>query len=175
MKPIYPQPDLNPGIISGAVDLFFEKSGKNLKLINENPNAWSLDPNTSNVLTKLESNVVGILKPTYEEGKTYQWSWGPVYVDIVDARLIRLDQLTEEDAQRTGLEKTEKGYRHYCPKKLYPAEVLKNLKSGFPYMADARGSFFTRWIDKYDVLDVPLNPWIWRYELKFNINKSFNK
>lgn len=175
MNPIYKQPDLNPQVISGAVDLFFEKSGRYLKALNDDPNAWQLDPTTTNVLTRSDTDMICVMRPPYEEGKTYQWSWGPMYIDILDARLIRLDQVTEEDAQRTGLEKTENGYRHYCPKKLFPAEVLKTQQPGHPYMTDARGSFFTKWIDKYGVLDVPLNPWIWRYEIRFNINKSFNK
>ena len=41
-------------------------------------------------------------------------------------------------------------------------------------MKDAKGSFFTQWVDKYGILDVALNPWMWRYEFRLNINKSFN-
>jgi len=175
-KPIYPQPDLNPKVISGDVDVFFDKKGKGMLMVNSDPSIWELSLETTNVLQchgiETMAAAIAILKPAYKVGETYKWSYGPMYIDILDAKLIRLENVTEEDAQRTVLEKTENGYRHYCPKKLFPAEVLKKQQSGHPFMKDARGSFFTQWVDKYGVLDVPINPWIWRYEFRFNINKS---
>lgn len=173
-KPIYPQADLNAKVISGDVDLFFEKSGKALAMINSDPNNWELDTNTTNVLSGIanegETTPVAIMQPRFIIGETYMWS-DNLYIDIVDAKLIRLANVTEQDAISSGVEKINgNGYKHYCPQKLFPPAVLKKQLPGHPYMQNAQASFFTRWVDKYGVLDVALNPWIWRYEFKFNIN-----
>ncbi len=173
-KPIYPQADLNAKVISGDVDLFFEKSGKALAMINSDPNIWWLAPQTTNVLqcsgTEMHIAQVTEMQPRFIIGETYMWS-DNLYIDIVDAKLIRLANVTEQDAISSGVEKINgNGYKHYCPQKLFPPAVLKKQLPGHPYMQNAQASFFTRWVDKYGVLDVALNPWIWRYEFKFNIN-----
>lgn len=174
-KYIEQQPENMSAIIEGNVDLFFEKSGTNMAFVNTNPNNWSLFPDLKTALVNAENNEnVVTLSPKYKVGGIYQYS-NEIWIDVLDVKLIRLEDITEADALRTGLTKTEKGFKHYCPRKLFPKSVLSKQDPGFPYMADARSSYFTKWVDRYGVLDVSFNPWIWRYKFKLNINHSFNK
>lgn len=170
---IDPNPDDLKGIIAGHVDIFFEKSGKKLEFVNVSPKQWQLLPDSENTLCKTEDASVRInILPKYKPGETYQLT-EKVWIDIIEARLIRLEDVTEEDAIQAGVIKTEKGYKHYCPEKLFPKKVLNLQEPGFPYMENARSSYFTKWIKKYGVLDVSFNPWIWRYKFKVNITITF--
>lgn len=166
--------DVNPDnidkIISGDVDLFFEKSGNNIGIVNQDPKVWTLFPDLKNAL-QWENSIL-IIYPKYFEGNTYQFS-DKIWIDIVEATLIRLEDISEQDAIRAGVIKTESGYKHYCPKKLFPKKVLDMQEPGHPYMADARASYFTKWIDKYGILDVSFNPWIWKFKFKVNIPLTF--
>lgn len=158
-------------VVDGSIDLFYDKS--DLNQINVNPNNWNLYPDIKNALVNIEDNKNMIIaSPKFKVGNTYQYS-EKIWIEIIDARLLRLEEMNESDALRTGITKTEKGYKHYCPKKLFPAKILSKQEPGFPYMQDARTSFFTKWIDKHGLLDVSINPWIWRYEFKININRTF--
>lgn len=169
-KFIDPNPDYVEKIISGDFDLFFEKSGNNIEIVNQDPRAWSLSSDLKNALQSGSSTL--IISPKYFEGNTYQFS-EKIWIDIVEATLIRLEDISEQDAIRAGVIKTEAGYKHYCPKKLFPKKVLDMQEPGHPYMADARASYFTKWIDKYGVLDVSFNPWIWKFKFKVNIQLTF--
>lgn len=176
MKPIKFLPEISTLVETGEIMLFFDKSGKGMREINDDPNAWNLDMNTTNVLqrvaTEQDPAKVAIMQPPYKVGEIYPWHPGDMEIKIINSQLIRLDNITEEDAQRTGLAKTKLGYKHYCPETMFPPSVLKKQEEGFPYMKDARGSLFTLWVKKYGVLEIPLNPWIWRYEFKFCIAKD---
>lgn len=164
-------PDNLKKIISGSVDLFFEKSGQNIKSVNEQPNEWEVFTELKNsLINKNQNDKVLMLSPNYHIGKEYQFC-ANVWVYIVDAKLIRLEDVTEEDAIKSGIIKTDKGYKHYCPKKLFPKKILDKQEAGFPYMENARSSFFTKWIYKYGILDVSFNPWIWRYQFKVKTSK----
>ncbi len=169
-KPIYPQPDLNPKVISGEVTVFFDKRGLHMRLLNSDPNNFVLDEDNANILHRTDINLQVEVKPAYNIGEIYKWSLGPIYVEIVSAKLLRLENVTEENALRSGIKKTDEGYKHYCPRKLFPNSIIKGQKPGYPYMDNARSSFFTQWIDKYGILEVPMNPWIWIYEFKLSKN-----
>ena len=173
IKYIEPRPENLTAILEGNVDLFFDKSGSNIGFVNVNPNNWLLFADAKNALVNAENNEnVVVLSPQYKLGGIYQYS-DKIWIDVLEATLIRLEDITEADALRTGVTRTEKGFKHYCPKKLFPKSVLSKQEPGFPYMADARASYFTKWVDRYGVLDVSYNPWIWRYQFKVNINHSF--
>lgn len=172
-KYIESSPENLTAIIEGNIDLFFDKSGANIGFVNTNPNNWTLFPDVKNALVNAEDNEnVVVLSPKYKVGGIYQYS-DKIWIDILDATLCRLEDITEDDALRTGLTKTEKGFKHYCPKKLFPKKLLNKQEPGFPYMENARSSYFTKWVDRYGVLDVSFNPWIWKYKFKININHSF--
>ena len=172
-KLINAKPDNVDKIISGDVDMFFEKSGTKINIPNQEPNAWSIFPDVKNALiSKKNNNAIVVLSPSNHVGKTYQLS-DKIWIDIIEANLIRLEDITEDDAIRAGVIRTEKGYKHYCPSKLFPKKLLDTQEPGFPYMADARASYFTKWIDRYGILDVSFNPWIWKFKFKVNISQTF--
>lgn len=154
-------------IQSGEIDIFFDKSGRTLNIRNsESPNLWQLSPTEKNTLELIEDTHFRVTpKPKYKIGETYQYS-GKILIQILDATLIRLEGITNDDALRCGVQHTEKGFKHYCPEKFFPKSILKTQEPGFPYMQDARASYFTKWVKHYGILDVSNNPWIWKYKFK---------
>lgn len=174
-KLIEPIPDNIPGLFSGDVDIFFEKSGKGIREVNYNPNLFEKDQDAPFSLRHVENGRKVEVLPTYEPGSTYLFSQSGIWVDIQSCTLMRLSEIANEYAVRTGVIQTEKGYKHYCPQKMFPAKLLKQQEPGFPFMTDARASYFTKWVDKYGHLDVSRDPWIWMYEFRVNLEKSVVK
>ena len=154
--------------------LEFDKYGAKLRDVNRNPENWTLiDPMQSKkgtlsfMLQNIDNlEVFAIIKPRLAVGERIRDEQGN-YFELVDIQLIKLEDITEEDAKHAGVEEIEGlGWKHYCPKKLFPPEVLKDQEPGFPYMDNARASFHTLWVKKYGLIDATSNPWIFRYELK---------
>ena len=171
LKPIDPQMNRSK-VLSGEIDLFYEKSGTKISKANKTADIWQQSSLDNNKLFDPNSSDELNLAPAYAIGQSVILM-DKLWVTISKAKLIRLEDVTEEDAIRSGVERTDLGWKHYCPEKMFPTKVLKMQEPGHPYMTDARASYFTKWVNKYGHLDVVLNPWIWKYEFTVDLEKTF--
>lgn len=155
--------------------LEFEKYGGVMRKINELPQLWTATDRIPTKEGKLAFGLqnidnleeIEVLLPRLKVGDMVRIETG-LYNEVMDVQLVRLSDITNEEAERAGVEQIADGqWRHYCPEKMFPKDVLKQQEEGFPYMADARASYYTKWVKRYNVLDVASNPWVWRIEYKY--------
>lgn len=81
-----------------------------------------------------------------------------ITLEITGIKVERLQDISEEDAKREGVEKTEFGYKNYD--KSYP--VAEFMGGGSP----ARRSFMTLWESINGTGSWNANPWVWVIEFK---------
>jgi len=155
-----------PKFEDGVTDLLFDKI--NLNAINTMPGNWELNEAGTRLIHKNEKDRQIVLSSicNHKVGETVVWTTG-TQVQISDIKLIRLSDMTEEIALRSGVEKvSETEWKHYCPEKFYPKSVLNKQLEGYPRYNTAVGSFHSLWCKKHDMMDIYAAPWIWLYTCK---------
>jgi len=145
---------------SGKVDMLFDNVG--LENINRLPNAWTYQPQIRLITSKGQSFDPMTLCKHQVGGLIRSLEFG--HVVISEINLIRLEEVTEELALRSGVEEISKGmWKHYAPEMFFPKAMLKKISGSLGY-STAKGSFFSRWCkEQNDMMDIYSNPWIWQY------------
>ncbi len=155
-----------PKFKEGVTDLMFNKVG--LTMVNKAPDFWELNEAGTRLINKKDANQQIILQSiqTHKVGESALWGEG-CNVLIAEVQLMRLADMTDELAIRTGIEEQSPGvWKHYSPEKFYPKSVLKTQDKGFPNFNTAVGSFHSLWMKEYDILEMYTNPWIWKFTCK---------
>jgi len=166
MKRIKRFTGFSPKFEENKTDLIFNKVG--LTQVNKFPDAWELNQSGTRLINKKDANQQIILASiqNHKVGETANWG-DKCDVLISEVKLIRLADITDELAVRTGIEQQSPGvWKHYSPEKFFPKKVLKTQDPGFPNFNTATGSFHSLWCKEYEILEIYANPWIWQFTCK---------
>ncbi len=166
MKQIKRFTGFTPKFEDDKINLVFNKVG--LTMVNKFPELWELNEAGTRLINKKDTNqqvILANIQP-HKVGELAQWA-EKCEVRIAQVKLIRLSDMTDELAVRTGIEQQSPGvWKHYSPEKFYPKKVLKTQDPGFPNFNTATGSFHSLWCKEYDLLEIYVNPWIWQFTFK---------
>lgn len=151
-----------PYFEAGKTDMFFDKKG--LQLINFTSGNWTYEAHTKTLSSKSKILNVEQLCPrkvgdAISVLSTNSLCW------ISEINLIRLTDVTDEMAIRSGVEMISTGFwKHYAPELFYPKKLLKKADKEKIGYSTPRGSFFSRWCkENAELMDIYSNPWIWQY------------
>lgn len=154
----------NPKFEENKTDLLFNKVG--LQTINRLPNIWELNEQGDKLININNGTTAPIDFGVVKIGHIVPF-WNDGFFEISEIKLMRLADVTEEMALRSGVELiAENAWKHYSPEKFYPRAVLKKEPEGFPRFTTAIGSFHSLWCKKYDIMEIYANPWIWQFTCK---------
>lgn len=166
MKRIKRMTGFAPKFEENKTDLIFNKVG--LTMVNKFPELWELNETGTRLINKKDTNqqiILASIQP-HKVGELAQWG-EKCEIQIAEAKLIRLADINDDLAVRTGIEQQSSGvWKHYSPEKFYPKKVLKTQDPGFPNFKTATGSFHSLWCKEYDILEIYANPWIWQFTCK---------
>jgi hypothetical protein len=81
-----------------------------------------------------------------------------LFLDVLDVRIERLQDISEEDARAEGVEQ--------CGGFMTPSGCWMNYGKSGPSCKTARESFQTLWISVYGAESWAANPWVWVTEFK---------
>ena len=156
----------NPQFSELTTDLVINKTG--LEVLNGLPDTWELNQ-AGTILWKkndFDTKVIIAAIAQWKAGNEAKWN-EDVNIEIADIKLMRLNDITENMAKRTGVEETSPGvWKHYAPEIFYPKAVLKTQFPGFPNFNTALGSFHSLWCKNFGILEIYANPWIWLFTCK---------
>lgn len=155
-----------PKFEENKTDLIFNKVG--LTMVNKFSEAWELNEAGTRLINKKDTNqqVILVSIQPHKVGELAHWG-EKCEVRIEEVKLIRLADINDELAMRTGIEQQNPGaWKHYSPEKFYPKKVLKAQDPGFPNFKTATGSFHSLWCKEHDVMEIYANPWIWQFTCK---------
>jgi len=143
-----------PKFEENKTDLIFNKVG--LTQVNKSPDAWELNQDGTRLINKKDANQQIILASILNHKVGGIANWGlNCNIKIDEVKLIRLSDITDELAVRTGIEEQSPGvWKHYCPEKFYPKKVLKTQDPGFPNYQTPTGSFHSLWCKEYDIIEI---------------------
>lgn len=162
-------PIIDKAVFSGKIDLIFNKEG--LNNFNKFPDFYEKVANEEFIVQNITDEMLGAEYPINPfENETIS-IYAKAGITIEKIELKRLSEVTDEEAIRAGVEEIPgKGFKHYCPQRFFPKEVLRKQEHGYPYMESAKTSFATLWAKKYGIMDAFYNPWVWQYTLVTNKN-----
>ncbi|MFZ4546894.1 MAG: hypothetical protein ACOYN4_05650, partial [Bacteroidales bacterium] len=155
-----------PKYQQNKTDLVFNKAG--LTMVNKFPDMWELNQAGTRLINKKDANQQVILSSIASHKVGEHAKWGEKSdIQIAEVKLMRLADITDELALRTGVEMQSPGvWKHYSPEKFYPKSVLKTQEPGFPNFNTPTGSFHSLWCKEFDIMEMYANPWIWQYTCK---------
>ena len=143
-------------------------------MVNKMADFWQLNEAGTRLFNKNNPNqqvIIESIQP-HKVGEKAFWSEN-IAVIISDIKLTRLSYITNELAERTGIEQQKPGaWRHYSPEKFFPRKLLKLQEPGFPQYNSAMGSFHSLWCKEHDILEIYANPWIWQITCKNISNEN---
>lgn len=156
----------SPKFEENKTDLIFNKVG--LNMVNKLPEIWNLNEAGTRLVNKNDPKQQVILAGLLAHKVGEHALWGEKsYIQIAEVKLIRLADITDELAARTGVEQQSPGvWKHYSPEKFYPKAVLKTQEPGFPNFNTPTGSFHSLWCKEFDIMEIYANPWIWQFTCK---------
>lgn len=156
----------NPIFEVNKTDILFDKVG--LTFINLRPDNWNLNESGNKLVSKVEKDVQISIQTLcrHKVGEIILFS-PHTQVLISEIKLLRLNEVPEEFASRTGVEKVgDSEWIHYSPESFFPKSILKKQNPGYPRVNNAVSSFQTLWVKKYKFEEIIINPWIWQYTCK---------
>lgn len=166
MKRLIKIKGFSPQFEENKTDVVFNKVG--LVLVNKLPQMWELNEQGTRLINKNDGTSQVILASIMPHKIGDQVQWGEKSIVLVDEiKLIRLSDITDDLASRTGIYEQSPGvWKHYSPEKFFPKKVLKTQDPGFPNYKTPTGSFHSLWCREHDILEIYANPWIWQIKCK---------